>query len=158
MSPEPPDPIPPRRALRAPGGAALALVLALMAGAPVTANAATPAELLAGWQSAAGRPASAAAGRTFFNTSHGREWRCASCHGESPTVAGRHAATGKVIRPLAPAFDAERFTEAAKAEKWFRRNCGDVLGRTCTDGEKADVLAWLMTMAPTTAAGAGAKP
>ena len=50
------------------------------------------------------------------------------------------------IEPLAPAFNAERFADTAKSEKWFRRNCNDVLGRECTASEKADVLAWLLTL------------
>ena len=50
------------------------------------------------------------------------------------------------IQPLALAFNAERFSDVAKTEKWFRCNCNDVLGRECTPGEKADVLAWLMTL------------
>ena len=49
---------------------------------------------------------------------------------------------------MAPAFNAERFTDAAKVEKWFRRNCNDVVGRECTAAEKADVLAWLSTLKP----------
>lgn len=40
--------------------------------------------------------------------------------------------------------NAERFTNEAKVEKWFRRNCNDVLGRACTFSEKADVLAYLI--------------
>ena len=32
-------------------------------------------------------------------------------------------------RALAPAFEPRRFTDAAKVEKWFGRNCNDVLGR-----------------------------
>jgi hypothetical protein len=32
----------------------------------------------------------------------------------------------------------------AKVDKWFRRNCNDVLKRECTPVEKADVLAWLL--------------
>ena len=64
----------------------------------------------------------------------------------APTGTGKHAATGKAFHPLAPAANAERFTNAAKTEKWFRRNCNDVLGRECSAGEKADVLAWLMTL------------
>jgi len=38
--------------------------------------------------------------------------------------------------------------DPAKVEKWFRRNCNDVMGRECTAGEKADVLAWLLTLKP----------
>ena len=47
---------------------------------------------------------------------------------------------------MAPAVNAERFTDLAKTEKWFRRNCKDVVGRECQANEKADVLAWLMTL------------
>ena len=113
-----------------------------------TAGAATPAELLAGYSAQAGSPAQPQRGQQFFNTVQGKEWRCASCHGMPPTQAGRHASTGKTIAALAPAFNAERFTEPAKVEKWFRRNCNDVLGRECSAAEKADVLAWLMTLKP----------
>ena len=61
---------------------------------------------------------------------------------------GKHAATGKTIGAMAPAFNPERFTDPAKTEKWFRRNCNDVVGRECTAGEKADVLSWLLTLKP----------
>jgi hypothetical protein len=61
-------------------------------------------------------------------------------------VDGKHASTGKVISPLAPAFNPQGFTDPAKTEKWFRRNCNDVMGRVCTTTEKADVLAWLLTL------------
>jgi len=37
-----------------------------------------------------------------------------------------------------------RFTDVAKTDKWFRRNCGDVVGRECTAAEKADVIAFLL--------------
>jgi hypothetical protein len=61
-------------------------------------------------------------------------------------MGGRHASTDKAIEPLAPAANAKRFTDSAKAEKWFRRNCKDVLARECTAAEKADVLAWLISV------------
>ena len=64
----------------------------------------------------------------------------------SPTAEGKHASTGKAIGPIGTGFNPERFTDAAKTEKWFRRNCNDVMGRECTAGEKADVLAWLLTL------------
>jgi hypothetical protein len=87
-----------------------------------------------------------ARGQRFFNSTHGNEWKCASCHGALPTGKGEHAITHKVIEPLAPAFNAQRFSDLAKADKWFRRNCKDVLARECSAAEKADVLAWLMTL------------
>ncbi len=120
----------------------------LLAGMAAAAQAATPSELQRGYAAQAGAPSSASRGQAFFTQTHGQEWSCASCHGKTPTQDGRHASTGKTIAPLAPAFNAERFTDAAKAEKWFRRNCKDVAGRECTAAEKADVLAWLLTLKP----------
>ena len=116
-----------------------------MAGASSVAGAAAPADLLSAYAAKAGAQPSAARGRALFTAPHGREWSCSSCHGDVPTGTGRHASTGKSIAPLAPAFNAERFTDPARAEKWFRRNCNDVLRRECTVAEKADVLAWLLT-------------
>jgi len=112
-------------------------------------QAAQPGELLAGYEAQArkteaGFRASASRGEQFFNARHGGEWSCASCHGNPPVGRGKHAKTGKAIAPLAPAANAERFADAAKVEKWFRRNCNDVLSRACTPSEKADVLAWLL--------------
>ncbi|MCB1893515.1 MAG: DUF1924 domain-containing protein, partial [Rhodocyclaceae bacterium] len=51
--------------------------------------------------------------------------------------------TGKAIKPLAPRAEAARFTDAAKTEKWFRRNCSEVVGRECTAAEKADFILFL---------------
>ena len=112
------------------------------------ALAATPTELLSGYAAQAGATPLPARGQQFFNTSHGKDWQCASCHGALPTQAGKHAATGKPIAALAPAFNPERFTDQAKVEKWFRRNCKDVVGRECSAAEKADLLAWWLTLKP----------
>jgi hypothetical protein len=124
----------------------LAATLLAGAGLSLQAQAATPAELLAGYAAQAGAAPSPARGRQFFTASHGKEWACASCHGALPVQAGKHAGTGKPIAALAPAAAADRFTDAARAEKWFRRNCNDVTGRECTPAEKADVLAWLISL------------
>lgn len=126
---------------------AIAMVLTGAVLVPV-AHAATPTELLAGYTAQAGSPPAPERGQQFFTTRHGHEWSCASCHGAVPTKAGKHAATGKPIGALAPAFNPERFTDAGKTEKWFRRNCNDVVSRTCTAVEKADVLSWLLTLKP----------
>jgi hypothetical protein len=121
----------------------------LVAAASVHAVPATSAfDLSAAYATQAGAPAVPPRGQHFFNTVHSRDWSCASCHGAVPTQAGRHAATGKPIAALAPAFNPERFTDPAKVEKWFRRNCNDVLGRECTAAEKADVLGWLLSLKP----------
>jgi mono/diheme cytochrome c family protein len=124
---------------------------ALLAAAAITAaaQAATPADLLAGYRAQSGGAALAPdRGQHLFTSRQGRDWSCASCHGATPVQAGKHAATGKPIAALAPAANADRFTDAAKTEKWFRRNCNDVMGRECTPAEKADVLSWLLTLKP----------
>lgn len=112
--------------------------------APVWA--ATPTQQLEALTTQTGRSPNIAQGQQFFNATHGREWSCASCHNALPTDAGKHASTGKAITALAPAFNPERFTDPAKSEKWFRRNCKDVLARACSASEKADVLAWLISL------------
>jgi hypothetical protein len=89
---------------------------------------------------------SAKRGEAFFNATHGSDWSCASCHTGNPLAPGKHAKTGKVIAPLAPAANPERFTDNAAVDKWFRRNCNDVLGRACTAQEKGDVLQYLMSL------------
>jgi cytochrome c peroxidase len=121
---------------------------ALCAAMACSAQAATPAEQAAAYTAQAGAAAQPARGQALFTQAHGREWSCASCHGPRPVQPGRHAATGKAIAALAPAANPQRFTDAAKTEKWFRRNCNDVLGRECSAAEKADVLGWLLTLTP----------
>jgi hypothetical protein len=109
---------------------------------------ATPSGQLAAYSALAGTAPVPAKGDQFFNSTHGREWSCASCHGARPIQAGKHAATGKPIAAMAPAFNPDRFTDPAKTEKWFRRNCNDVVGRECTASEKADILGWLLSLQP----------
>ena len=126
-----------------------AAVLALAACAfALPAHALNATEQAASYAAQSGQTPQAARGQEFFTAKHGHEWSCASCHTAKPTVDGKHASTGKAIRPLAPAANPERFTDAAKTEKWFRRNCNDVVGRECSASEKADVIAWLLTLKP----------
>lgn len=117
-----------------------ALLISLFA---ISAWAADPLSLEAQYASEAKKPASASRGEIFFTSKHSKEWSCASCHGAPPTKEGKHLSTNKSISPLAPAINATRFTNAAKVDKWFKRNCNDVLGRECAPIEKADVMAYL---------------
>ncbi len=123
-------------------------VLGSIAGLVSTVHAATPADLLSKYSAQAIAGPQPDQGQQFFTQRHGREWSCSSCHGAMPKQAGRHAATGKPIGALAPAFNPDRFTDAAKVDKWFRRNCNDVVGRECSAAEKTDMLSWLMTLKP----------
>ena len=129
---------------------ALAGLCALQAMATQSAHAAdtSPAQQLTHWTAQAGAPAKADRGQVLFNQRHGGEWSCASCHGTPPTAQGKHASTGKAIAPLAPAFNAKAFTDTAKVDKWFKRNCKDVLSRECSVAEKADVMVYLLSLHP----------
>ncbi|MFT3856465.1 MAG: DUF1924 domain-containing protein [Aquabacterium sp.] len=125
----------------------MAMSLALSATASHAADT-SAAQQLARWRAAAEAAPQAERGRLFFANRHGGEWSCASCHGMPPTAAGKHATTGRAIDPMAPAFNPQAFTSTAKVDKWFKRNCKDVVGRECTAQEKADVLAYLISLHP----------
>jgi len=88
---------------------------------------------------------SAARGQTFYSAKSGDQ-ACATCHGDSPKSNGKHAKTGKDILPMAPSANAQRLTDAAKVEKWFGRNCKDVLNRACTAQEKGDFIAYMLSV------------
>jgi cytochrome c peroxidase len=124
----------------------LLLACAAFLGAQALAADTSPAQQLSQWSAAAGKPGSAAQGQAFFNSKQGGQWSCASCHGTQPTADGMHASTGKAIKPLAPAFNPQVFTDSARVDKWFRRNCKDVLSRECSAAEKADVMAYLLSL------------
>ena len=102
-----------------------------------------PSELQVQYEKQAGRTADAKRGEKLFNLQQSNELSCASCHGNPPTQASKHASTGKSIAALAPKANPDRFTDSIKVEKWFRRNCKDVFNRECTALEKADVLAYV---------------
>lgn len=88
---------------------------------------------------------SAARGQAFFAARHqgGKPDTpsCTACHGHSPAEVGKTRA-GKEIAPLALSQTPDRFSDLAKVEKWFDRNCQSVLGRVCTADEKGDFLAF----------------
>lgn len=68
---------------------------------------------------------------------------CTSCHGKDTRAAGRNP-SGKTIEPMAVSATPARYTDPAKVEKWFKRNCNDVLGRECTVKEKGDWLTFML--------------
>jgi len=70
---------------------------------------------------------------------------CATCHTVDPSQSGQTRA-GKSIDPMAPAINPKRFADAAKVEKWFMRNCDDVLKRNCTAQEKGDFITYLVSI------------
>ncbi|WP_230969211.1 DUF1924 domain-containing protein [Nitrogeniibacter aestuarii] len=115
-----------------------------MLGAPAVL-AATPESLVAAYAAQAGVPVESidvAVGEALFRQGGGSEKQCSSCHTQDPRAAGR-TKVGKRIEPMAPAANPQRFTDEKKVEKWFGRNCKDVLARECTPLEKASLIAWL---------------
>ena len=76
------------------------------------------------------------------NTASADAASCSTCHTASPLKAGKTRA-GKDIAPMAVSVSPDRFTDAAKVEKWFGRNCNTVLGRECTAVEKGDFITYL---------------
>ena len=125
------------------------LLAALALALPLLASAANPIQDSYRAQAKQDNPAfkdfSAAAGQKLY-TSKGAELSCASCHTDSPLAAGKHAKTNKDILPLAPAANPKRFSDAAQVEKWFKRNCNDVLSRACTAQEKGDFMAYVLSV------------
>lgn len=125
-------------------------IAALAAAAVLTALPAragdTTAALLEGYRSAGAGPFDAQAGRALWthrSAVGGTERSCATCHTADLRQGGRHARTGKPIKPMAPSVNPERLTDRAKVEKWFTRNCKWTLGRACTAQEKGDILTFI---------------
>jgi cytochrome c peroxidase len=124
------------------------VILALLASA---AQASSPAEQQAQWGIVAraaepGYAPSATRGKALYERAFNRSPEmpnCAACHTANPAQAGKHAVTGKSIAAMAPSANPERFSDAAKTEKWFKRNCNDVIGRECTAAEKSDFVEFL---------------
>lgn len=90
---------------------------------------------------------SADRGKAFFHAAHGGGKpdtpSCTSCHTTNLAKPGMTRA-GKEIAPMAASVNAKRYSDPADVEKWFKRNCKDVLGRECTAVEKGDVLIYLL--------------
>ncbi|TAN64183.1 DUF1924 domain-containing protein [bacterium] len=93
---------------------------------------------------------SAEDGKKFFNQKRVHsikkvEMSCVNCHTTNPMQPGK-TPVGKVIEPLAPSANKERFTDTKKIEKWFKRNCEGVLQRECTPKEKGDFITYLFSL------------
>jgi Domain of unknown function (DUF1924) len=131
--------------LRAVLGAAAVVLIGLG-----PAQAATPAEILAGYAEQAKSTPSPERGQQFFT----RKFKgnlfesCTDCHTATPTGRGKDLSSEKLMSALAPAANSRRFTDLARVENLFNLNCKDVVGRACSAQEKADVLSWLISLKP----------
>ena len=90
---------------------------------------------------------SAERGAAFYRSVHPtadpKTNSCASCHGNDPRRLGENVKTGRAIEPMAVSQNAKRYTNAEDVEKWFRRNCKEVLNRECTAVEKGDFITFM---------------
>lgn len=121
----------------------------------VNVYAATPQELLKQYEVQAKQESttftgfSAERGASFFRTEHahseGKKVSCSTCHTSDPRNQGKTRAN-KIIEPMATIANPQRFTDSAKVEKWFGRNCKDVLERACTAQEKGDYIQYLVNV------------
>ncbi len=82
--------------------------------------------------------------RTHFSTGKPDTPSCTTCHTTDPTKAGQTRA-GKDIEPMAASANSKRYSDQAKAEKWFGRNCNNVVGRDCTATEKGDFITFMLS-------------
>ena len=80
---------------------------------------------------------------TRFSGGKAQTPSCTSCHGDDPRGAGRTPA-GKTIDALALSVTPTRYSDPAKVDKWFKRNCQEVLGRQCTPLEMGDWLSFMI--------------
>jgi hypothetical protein len=82
--------------------------------------------------------------RTNFSTGKPDTPSCTTCHTTDARKAGQTRA-GKDIEPMAASANPNRYSDQAKAEKWFGRNCNNVLGRECTPLEKGDFITFMLS-------------
>ena len=105
-------------------------------------------KVLQHYQAQAKSPASIERGKQIFTKRFGtgkpKMPSCTVCHGKTPYKTGK-TRVGKKIDPMALSRTKDRFSNLKKVEKWFRRNCKNVIGRECTAQEKSDFLAFMMS-------------
>ena len=87
-------------------------------------------------------------GEMIFTTKQigkkGKPISCVSCHTNDLTKDGENTSTGKVIKPLSPKSNSQRFTKVKDIKKWIRRNFKDVYNRVGTAQEKGDVITYII--------------
>ena len=89
-----------------------------------------------------------ARGEKIFTSEHigkkGKAISCVTCHTTNLANNGLNESTNKVIEPLSPAANPQRFTEVKEVKKWLKRNFNDVYVREGTAQEKGDVITYII--------------
>jgi len=81
--------------------------------------------------------------KTFSGEAPFTERSCTTCHTDDLKHKGKHARTGKTLKPLAPSINKQSLSDEKKITKWLKRNCKWTLGRECTAQEKSDILTFI---------------
>lgn len=107
-------------------------------------------ELLAQYRLEGAKAFTVEAGQTlwfqeFTHAKTGKIRQCTACHTDDLRNEGKHARTGKLIKPLAPSVNPERLTNIKKLRKWLKRNCKWTIGRECSPQEKGDILTFIQS-------------
>ncbi len=128
----------------------LNLILLILSTTPVYAvNSVNPVdELLVKYRLQGADSLSAEAGQKLWNqefTRKGKIRQCSTCHTNDLRNYGKHARTGKIIKPMAKSVNPKRLTKLKKIRKWLKRNCKWTLGRECTPQEKANLLIYIQS-------------
>ena len=93
---------------------------------------------------------SAARGKAFFlasqTTGNVDTPSCSTCHTTDPRNTGHDTRRQGHRNRWRFRATPNRFTDLAKVEKWFRRNCNTVIGRECTPHEKGDFIAFMSSL------------
>lgn len=92
---------------------------------------------------------SADEGRAFYTKRvvvDGKELACSKCHTDNPTKEGKHAETGKPIKPVAVSANPESFSDVKKVEKNFAKHCRELYGKDCAAIDKANFLTYMLTV------------
>jgi hypothetical protein len=83
-------------------------------------------------------------GFSRFSAERGEHLFRTNFHTTDPRKTGQTRA-GKDIEPMAASANPKRYSDQAKTEKWFGRNCNNVLGRECMATEKGDFITFMLS-------------
>ena len=92
---------------------------------------------------------SAEEGKAFYNREigvKGKKVSCSSCHTANPADNGKDIVTHKLIKPLSPVTNPQRFSDLDKVEDKFVQHCNDITGRDCTAQDKVNYITYLITV------------
>jgi hypothetical protein len=89
------------------------------------------------------------AGRAFYIKKvvvKGKNLSCSACHTDNPAKQGKHNESGRILQPLAPAANPNRFSDRSKSERAFMMHCKDLYDKDCSPQDKANFMHYLVSV------------